>query len=896
MPQMLTGGGSSAVAASTHAACERFRRTDPLVTTVTRRQLAAELGKPDVTAGIPEARWMRAMMFEAMVKNDRFVSRLLTTAVGRLDLPRPAGVRTRSAHGSPAETARELARAHAAAVVASEATMLTALGLPFFGMEDENATLVKPDFAIVCPRADGEPAGSWLIMGDAKDYERVRSRIDDGRLLKGFLQVAVGAESAATWRHLPAGMLVHPSGALAVPRNSFLQPEALVERLDDHRAEVRARAEERRQLLDEVGPGGVPADRRADWVAHVAGEFDPATCPTCSLFSYCREELRTSAAPEALLVEIGIDRAARPALRGLVDGTGVAGRAPAAAVATVTATVTGLPVRSARRRTDPVGLPGTVNVVLAKSDSAALGVYGIAVQRVTAAGPGPWVRAEFPEPQASETRRAIMGLLGAALREAMAANRAAAPALQDPDPVHLVVPDTYTADLLVAVADSLAGGEVSRLRWERDRAMGRTPRTFSGDEATIPAPLAADERLAVSFLLDEDRARAMTLRQPVVDLRAVLVTHVVAGGPASESGRLDYLLRWAEATERLDHRAVSDDIARQRHTPGARLSNAESDDIHAAQRGDEARYRSLVRAAVDYKIDVVDRALAVLAAMPVSRLRAAYRALEGDAQAVWRRRHALQASDLVRFSLTWPVWRNDLVTMLDADASCSAQLSALVDPDHALGRAEDPGMRELAIAEVVSTSPLRLAVASRRIGDGSRVVALHVNGAAVAEMPGTGLVVNQGTFKFQQMPIGLLVAEEGVEGLHWLQDRLPGLAVGDRLVVADTSWFAKVLDSGHEFTVTRPKTDTRSAPKPTCLPESYAEAPDSHRYCCRPHPVMEAETADRQAERRERGEMNPQAWPPVIDDDRFDVAAVDDVEVTVDPTSPPADATRDEFE
>ena len=40
-----------------------------------------------------------------------------------------------------------------------------------------------------------------------------------------------------------------------------------------------------------------------------------------------------------------------------------------------------------QRRIDPVGLPGTINVVVAKSDAAALGIHGIAFQRVTANGP-----------------------------------------------------------------------------------------------------------------------------------------------------------------------------------------------------------------------------------------------------------------------------------------------------------------------------------------------------------------------------------------------------------------------------------------------------------------------------------------------------------------------------
>ena len=42
-----------------------------------------------------------------------------------------------------------------------------------------------------------------------------------------------------------------------------------------------------------------------------------------------------------------------------------------------------------------------------------------------------------------------------------------------PAPVHLVVPDKATADVLVSIADNLAGVELSRLRWQRDKDMGR---------------------------------------------------------------------------------------------------------------------------------------------------------------------------------------------------------------------------------------------------------------------------------------------------------------------------------------------------------------------------------------------------------------------------------------
>ncbi len=203
-----TGGGSSAVAASAHAGCQRYRHTDPLVVGMSRRAIAERLGMPDTSAGIPEARWMRAMTFERLVEDQRFVSELLTTAVGALGLDRPVAVRRADGRVSPAHTATAIQQGHLKAIHENVATMITGLAVPFVGMEFEAAaTPVKPDFAIVAPRTSD---GSWLIMGDAKDYERVRSRIDDQRMLKGFLQVALGAESAAAWSALPEGMLGRP--------------------------------------------------------------------------------------------------------------------------------------------------------------------------------------------------------------------------------------------------------------------------------------------------------------------------------------------------------------------------------------------------------------------------------------------------------------------------------------------------------------------------------------------------------------------------------------------------------------------------------------------------------------------------------------------------------------
>ena len=90
---LSTGGGTSAVAVSAHAGCERYRHTAPLVVGMSRRAIAEKLGHPDTAAGIPEARWMRALTFERLVRHERFVSQLLTTAVGALGPARPDAMR-----------------------------------------------------------------------------------------------------------------------------------------------------------------------------------------------------------------------------------------------------------------------------------------------------------------------------------------------------------------------------------------------------------------------------------------------------------------------------------------------------------------------------------------------------------------------------------------------------------------------------------------------------------------------------------------------------------------------------------------------------------------------------------------------------------------------------------
>lgn len=890
---LATGGGSSAVAASAHSACERYRKTDPMVLGKSRRDVARAIGHEDISAGIPEARWMRAITFERLVHDRRFVSQLLTTAVGALGLPRPPKVLRADGKVSTDATAQELVKAHERAMGQGAATMVTDLAVPFVSMEaDPSATPVKPDFAIVAPRGpmpDGalsaEASGSWLVMGDAKDYERIRSRIGDHRMLKGFLQVALGAESAQEWSLLPGQMEVHRFGVLAVPRNGFLQPMAVVERLEDHRREVRRWADERARLADEAAVQPLPQEEWPSFVAHLRATYDPATCPSCSLFSYCRTEIRDSDAPEALLAEIGVSPVLRPAVQRALDGSEETSQLPASLMAGVRAMREGLPAWSGQRRIDPLGRPGSIEVVLAKSDAAALGVYGVGVRRTPVPGAAaPWRHRVFDDPQSPATRVRIMELLGEEIDAAMGELGEAS---GERGPIHLVLPDGATGDLLVSIADSLAGVEMSRLRWARDTEKGRPALTYDGEEAVLPRPLPALARVAVSFLLEADRARAMVLRTPLVDARDVLARHVAAGGPPSSSGRLDYLLRWAEASNPLDHRAVGDEIEEEARTPGARLSNKRSDTIHDARRGfrrgrrpapDELKaYRDLVREELKYKEDVLQRAVAVMGGQPDSRLRAAYEAIEADAQAVWRARLELHASDLVRFGRTNWVWRNSQVLLLDGDATCAAKLDAFGSPQLATDMAVDAGRREVALAEVVGVEPTLLRVESRSIRSGSSIAVLHVNGDPCVELPNVTLKIQKGSFKIGQLSIGEVTAAGRAGGALRFRPsvELP-LQRGDRLVVADLAWFGAPLSSGHQLNVHRPGCDTTNAPKPGCTAESYDGDPASHRYCCRPHEAAEAETSDYLAGLRAQGRLNPEAWPPVTDLDQFDVTGVED--------------------
>ena len=234
----------------------------------------------------------------------------------------------------------------------------------------------------------------------------------------------------------------------------------MVEDLRDHRDEARTRLAERRDAAHhaEWTPTAIPAEL----VPHLLATFDPASCTTCSLFDYCRSKLRASTDPESLLVEGGVPADARPNVIGIAEGNSDASAAaPRSVEAMVTATVRQAPVLTGQYRVDPVGEPATMNVVVAKSDSAALGVHGLGTQLVTKDGRGDGEFRVFDAPQEAETRRAIVAVIGEVVQAAIgdAYNRNP----DNLDPVHTVVPDRPTADLLASIADALAGVELSRL-------------------------------------------------------------------------------------------------------------------------------------------------------------------------------------------------------------------------------------------------------------------------------------------------------------------------------------------------------------------------------------------------------------------------------------------------
>ena len=298
-----------------------------------------------------------------------------------------------------------------------------------------------PDFLVVAPRADA-PDRAW----PSSATQRITSASARGSptfgCSKGYLQVAFGAEAVERWSQLPPGLDVHRFGVLAVPKNAFLQPQAIVEDLHDHREEVRTRLIQRRAEADRADwdPSAAPTDLVSHLVARTTRS--PARRVRCSPSV---EPSSVRASTRSLLVELGVPIDARPHVLGLVDGSGDVNAAAPSLSALVAATVAQAAYRTGQYRVDPAGEPCTVNVVIAKSDAATLGVHGLGVQVVSETGRGDWAYQAFGNPQASETRRAVVRAIGDAVQQSIAHAHTRNPV--SPDPVHIVVPDKGTADL-----------------------------------------------------------------------------------------------------------------------------------------------------------------------------------------------------------------------------------------------------------------------------------------------------------------------------------------------------------------------------------------------------------------------------------------------------------------
>jgi hypothetical protein len=278
--KIAIGGGSGAVVTSSHAGCERFRGTDPLITGQTRRNLAKTLGAKDTVGSISEARWTRAKTFETLVHDPEFAGRIVASAVGGAGLPKPDQVQVLKAAEDASKTL-EFIKAAIKAAKTGVATLIQAAAVPPPGFSTDESSLVLPDFVVVTANPL-DSTKAWLIVGDAKDYERTRSRIDDSRMLKGFIQVAFGAFAFQEWAELPEEIEIHSIGALAVPRNSFLQPTIVTETLTDHIKEVQLRYQQR---LDDA-KAHIWNDDAADFVTHLKATYDPSTCRSCSLFDF----------------------------------------------------------------------------------------------------------------------------------------------------------------------------------------------------------------------------------------------------------------------------------------------------------------------------------------------------------------------------------------------------------------------------------------------------------------------------------------------------------------------------------------------------------------------------------------------------------------------------------
>ena len=193
---------------------------------------------------------------------------------------------------------------------------------------------------------------------------------------------------------------------------------------------------------------------------------------------------------------------------------------------------------------------------------------------------------------------------------------------------------------------------------------------------------------------------------------------------------------------------------------------------------------------------------------------------------------------------------------------------------------------------------------SHRVAAGTRLVLLAVAGReAWVEHDGVDVKVQKGSIRFSGFPLASLEDPEGAEvapgAVLWEPAIVPRVEVGDVLVLADVTVFKELKKPMGAFTMDRPKTDSNAAPSAGCLERGFRDDPSEHQWCCKPHEVVEAEFSDQLALRRVRGELNPEVWPPVRNEDGFEVAPIGKPtsrDVPEPDTSAPTGVTIDELD
>jgi hypothetical protein len=145
----------------------------------------------------------------------------------------------------------------------------------------------------------------------------------------------------------------------------------------------------------------------------------------------------------------------------------------------------------------------------------------------------------------------------------------------------------------------------------------------------------------------------------------------------------------------------------------------------------------------------------------------------------------------------------------------------------------------------------------------------------------------------------LLQHSDDPSSLVWQPQLEPQLEVGDQLVIANFEWFSDSQTTNTSLPVKRPASDNKFAPTPNCSEVSFTEDPAGHNWCCKSHEVSESEYSDLLAQKRARGEMNPQVWPPVLDTEAFDTESSQSTVPIADrqpPVNAPDGLTLDDLE